>query len=117
MQLQVNRYKSLHGGEIPAGNELYPSLFAIDSRKAGTGSITLNSVYSGQPLEFIMDKNGVVYADYIFDIMAAIDKNGGEPEKGKDLRLNLEQASYYVPVKSLPYQWIDNQAVPQAPGE
>ncbi|UQZ37340.1 hypothetical protein C2I18_01925 [Paenibacillus sp. PK3_47] len=112
VQRQVNRYKSAHGGELPAGEELYPGLSAIDSQKAGTGSITLNSVYSGQPLEFLMDKDGNVYVDYSIDIMSAINREGSTPEPGRDLRLELEQASYYVPVKSLPYEWKDGHPVP-----
>lgn len=115
VQRQVSRYKAAHGGELPAGEERYPGLTAIDSKKAGTAAITLNSVYSGQPLEFIMDRDGNVYVDYSFDIMSAISKEGITPESDKDLRLELEQASYYVPVKSLPYYWIDSQPVPQSP--
>ncbi|WP_445670007.1 hypothetical protein [Paenibacillus sp. FSL R10-2771] len=117
VQRKVNLYKSAHGGELPAEKEVYPGLSAIDAKKAGTASIKLNSVYSGQALQFLMDKDGTVYADYGADISSAIDKNGGAPEADRDLRLELEQASYYVPVKSLPYLWVDGQPVPQAPTE
>ncbi|WP_309242075.1 hypothetical protein [Paenibacillus sp. S150] len=115
VQRQINRFKSGHGGRLPVGEEIYPDLFTIDARQAGTASITLNSIYSGQPLSFIMDRNGAVYADYSLDIMSAVQKNGGSSEAGTDLRLQLEQASYYVPVKSLPYYWVDGQPVPQSP--
>lgn len=115
MQLQINRYKSAHGGSLPVLDELYLGLYTIDEKQAGTSSIALSSVYSGQPLEFIMDKDGVVYVDYVLDIMAAINKNVAEHDENKDLRVDLEQASYYVPVKSLPYQWVDGQPVPQPP--
>lgn len=115
VQLQINRYKSAHGGEIPVLDELYPGLYTIDEKKAGTSSITLSSVYSGQPVQFMMDKDGNVYVDYILDIVTAINKNGGEHDDNKDLRLDLEQASYYVPVKSLPYLWVNEQPVPQPP--
>lgn len=117
VQRQVNRYASAHGGELPKEAELYPGFYSINSKKAGTESITLNSVYSGQPLQFIMDKNGAVYADYSMDIMAAIDKKGSVPESEQDLRILLEQASYYVPVKSLPYRWKDDRPIPWAPEE
>jgi hypothetical protein len=115
VQRQVNRYKSAHGGNLPVLDELYPGLYTIDHKQAGTSSITLTSVYSGQVLDFIMDKDGTVYVDYVFDIMAAVDKKGGEHDKNQDLRLDLEEASYYVPVKSLPYLWINNQPIPQPP--
>jgi hypothetical protein len=115
VQRRINQYKSAHGGELPAEAELYPGLSAIDAKKAGTASIVLTSVFSGQPLKFIMDKSGTVYVDYSPDIRAALDKIGGTPEADRDLRLELEQASYYVPVKSLSYLWVDGQPVPQAP--
>lgn len=116
VQLQINRYKSAHGGALPLLDELYPGLYSIDKKQAGISSIVLSSVYSGQPINFIMDAAGVVYVDYILDIMSAIQKNGGiEHNNKKDLRLELEQASYYVPVKSLPYFWLDDQPIPQPP--
>lgn len=116
VQRQVNLYKTAHGGELPGeADELYPGLYTVDGKKAGTESIKLNSVYSGQLLAFIMDKEGNVYADYAADIRSAMDKNDSTPEEGRDLRLELEQASYYVPVKSLPYLWKDGEPVPQAP--
>ncbi len=113
VQLQVNRYKSAHGGNLPAAEELYPGLYTIDADKAETGSITLTSVYSGQPLEFIMNKDGIVYVDYIFDIMTVVNKNENGQDRSKDLRLLLEHSSYFVPVKSLPYLWVNGQPVPQ----
>lgn len=117
VQRQVDRYKSAHGGKLPAGEERYPGLYLIDSREAGTADIKLNSIYSGQLLEFIMDQDGRVYVDYSLDIMSAIDREGVTPEANKDLRLVLEQASYYVPVKSLPFLWIEGEPVPQPEGK
>ncbi|WP_379162561.1 hypothetical protein [Paenibacillus sp. sgz5001063] len=115
VQRQINRYKSAHSGNLPADQEIYPGLFTIAARKAGTDSITLNSIYSGRLLPFIMDKSGTVYVDYSIDIQTAIQKNSTTPIKNTDLRLQLEQASYYVPVKSLPYFWVNGQPVPQPP--
>lgn len=117
IQRKVNLYKSAHGGKLPAGEELYPGLVSIDAKRAGTGTIKLSSVYSGQPLGLLMDRSGAVYVDYGADIFSAIDKNGSSPAADRDLRLELTQASYYVPVKSLPYLWVDGRPVPQAPQE
>ncbi|WP_442950553.1 hypothetical protein [Paenibacillus sp. FSL R7-0331] len=113
VQRQVNRYKSAHSGRLPAGEELYPGLFAVDSKAAGTTSVTLSSVYSGDLLEFIMDGQGNVFADYAADIMTAVRQSGSSPDAEEDLRTLLEAASYYVPVKSLAYRWIGGQPVPQ----
>lgn len=115
VQLQVTRYMSAHGGELPSGEELYPGLYAVDTKKTGTASIKLYSVYSGEQIPLMLDKKGTVYVDYVFDLMSVINKNGVPQDKNEDLRLILEQASYYVPVKSLPYLWINEQPVPQPP--
>lgn len=117
VQRKVNLYKSAHGGKLPAGEELYPGLTKVDAKLAGTEALKLSSVYSGQPLDFLMDRDGNVYADYSADIASAIGKNGHEPEAGRDLRGELEEASYYVPVKSLPYLWMDSRPVPQVQGQ
>ncbi|KOP63848.1 hypothetical protein AMS62_00360 [Bacillus sp. FJAT-18019] len=113
VQRAVNLYKMSHDDALPAGETLYPGYTAVDLSKTDAKSVKLNSVYSGQEMTFIMDENGTVYADYAFDIMQAIRKNGTDPKEGEDLRRYLEQESYYVPVKSVPYTWQDGQPVAQ----
>ncbi|KOR88734.1 hypothetical protein [Paenibacillus solani] len=113
VQRAVNLYKMSHDDALPAGEALYPGYTAVDLSKTDAKSVKLNSVYSGQEMTFIMDENGTVYADYAFDIMQAIQKNGTDPKEGEDLRRYLEQESSYVPVKSVPYTWQDGQPVAQ----
>ncbi|WP_025691452.1 DUF3939 domain-containing protein [Paenibacillus zanthoxyli] len=117
VQRKVNLYRSAHNGELPAAGELYPGLYKIDGKKAGTERIKLTSVYSGQEMDFIMDKSGAVYADYAFDIMSAIDRAGVQPSTGEDLRPLLLGSSWFVPVKSLPYYWVGDRPVPRASSE
>ncbi|MNN93126.1 hypothetical protein D3C81_2115140 [compost metagenome] len=62
-----------------------------------------------------MDSEGKVYVDYSADIMSALGQSGNTPDADQDLRTALEPASYYVPVKSLPYLWIGAKPVPQPP--
>nr|WP_237391874.1 hypothetical protein [Paenibacillus dendrobii] len=111
VQRAVNRYKSAHGGKLPAGEEVYPGIHVVDPTLADTKNILLKSVYSGQDMNFIMDQAGVVYVDYAFDIMQLIDKEGLKPTKEEDLRDELVKSSDYVPVKSLPYQWSGDSPV------
>lgn len=105
VQRAVDLYKSKHDGQLPAGEEIYPGIHTVDPDLAGTNNVELKSVYSGQDMSFIMDAKGVVYADYAFDIMQLIDKEGVKPSKDEDLRDYLIKSSDYVPVKSLPYEW------------
>lgn len=94
-------------------NEVYPRLYEVDLKLAGAEKYALSSVYSGQPQRYIMDEEGQVYADYAFDIMQAIQKSDRQPEEAEDLRKFLTEQSYFVPVKSLPYFWINNEPVAQ----
>ncbi|MFD1774149.1 DUF3939 domain-containing protein [Paenibacillus rhizophilus] len=112
VQRKVNLYRSSHGGELPAAGELYPGLYSVDGKKAGTESLKLTSVYSGQEMDFMIDRTGSVYADYVFDIMSAVDKGTEQPAPDEDLRSYLLENSWFVPVKSLPYYWVGGQPVP-----
>lgn len=109
VQMSVDRYKTANNGSLPTGDELYPGFFAVDFAKTDVKAIKLSSVYSGQEVQFMMDESGTVYIDYAFDIMQAIEKETAKPKSDEDLRIYLEQASYFVPVKSAPYFWVDQQ--------
>ncbi|WP_230875560.1 MULTISPECIES: DUF3939 domain-containing protein [Paenibacillus] len=111
VQMSVNRYMT-QLGELPAGEELYPGYWTVDVSKIDARSTELRSVYSGQDMSYIMDEAGTVYADYAFDIMQALQKDDITPAEDEDLRIYLEKASFYVPVKSVPYRWING--APQA---
>ncbi|WP_260989825.1 hypothetical protein [Paenibacillus xylanexedens] len=122
VQRMVNQYKSVHNQQLPAGEELYPGFHAVDmnlAAQAGSPSITLKSVYSGQELPFILDEQGTVYVDYAFDIMQALEKTDGSSgdedavSDGPDLRNHLLTHSYFVPVKSVPYTLENNTPVAQ----
>jgi hypothetical protein len=116
VQRMVNQYKTLHNNKLPSEEELYPGLYAVDmeqAAQAGTPSITLNSVYSGQELPFMMDEEGNVYVDYAFDIMQAVEKSDVSPAETEDVRDVLLEHSYFVPVKSVPYAWQNNIPVAQ----
>ncbi|MDT3426828.1 hypothetical protein J2Z22_002362 [Paenibacillus forsythiae] len=117
VERKVKLYRTAHGGELPAAEERYPGLYRVDGKKAGTERFKLRSVYSGQALDFIMDKTGSVYADYAFDIISVIDREGEQPAPEEDLRDLLLQNSWFVPVKSLPYYWAGGEPVPRAPSE
>ncbi|OAB30948.1 hypothetical protein PMSM_21670 [Paenibacillus macquariensis subsp. macquariensis] len=107
VQQAVDKYKLQHANQLPNAQELYPNIYSIDLAKAGVPSIKLSSVYSGEDMVFLMDNNGQVYVDYAYDIMQVIDKSDHKPKDDEDLRVILLNSSYYVPVKSLTYKWIN----------
>ncbi|MFC9709958.1 hypothetical protein ACFTRD_17600 [Paenibacillus sp. NPDC056933] len=116
VQRMVNQYKSVHNNQLPSGEELYPGLYAVDMEKAaqaGAPGVTLNSVYSGQELPFMMNDEGDVYVDYAFDIMQAVEKSESPLTQAGDIREILLEHSYFVPVKSVAYAWENNAPVAQ----
>lgn len=112
VQKKVVDYFASHKGVIPAGEQIYPGYVGIDFDKLGIDAPDIRSVYSRQPVTLIMDIAGKVYIDYGVDIVTAIGKSKTPPDGDSDLRRYLIDASYYVPVKSVEYRWVDN--VPQA---
>ncbi|WP_430022651.1 hypothetical protein [Paenibacillus sp. MABNR03] len=116
VQRMINQYKTVHNGKLPAGEELYTGLYAVDMKQAaqaGAPMVTLKSVYSGQELPFMMDDAGNVYVDYAFDIMQAVEKSDRSPAEADDVREFLLEHSHFVPVKSVPYTWQNNAPVAQ----
>ncbi|OAB46929.1 hypothetical protein [Paenibacillus antarcticus] len=111
VQQAVDKYKREHDDQLLYSQELYPNIYTVDLAKAGVPSIKLSSVYSDEEMAFLIDNNGQVYVDYAFDIMQAIDKSDHKPKDEEDLREYLLNNSYYVPVKSLPYKWINGAPV------
>lgn len=115
VQRAVDLYRSKRDGKLPVqeNGEISPGVYRIDLEAAGAENYSLKSVYSGQPQDYLVDKDGRVYVDYAFDIMQALDQTGTKPGEDKDLREILTDQSYFVPVKSLPYRWVDGTPVPQ----
>ncbi len=111
VQQAVDKYKRGHADQLPNAQEIYPNIYTVDLSKAGVPSIKLSSVYSDEDMVFMMDATGQVYVDYAYDIMQAIDKGDHKPKGDEDLRGYLVNNSYYVPVKSLPYIWINGAPV------
>lgn len=113
VQKLVDKYKSSHAGELPTGEQAYPDFYHINGDVLNGKMPTLKSVYSGEEIPFMMDKDGKVFVDYAADMMVAIQKSDKEPQDANaDLRDILVEASYYVPVKSTPYHWVNQQPVP-----
>ncbi|MFD1176341.1 hypothetical protein ACFQ3W_08510 [Paenibacillus puldeungensis] len=114
VQRRVDLFRSSHGGKLPGqgGAETYSGLFKVDLSQIQAKDNEQTSVYSGQSLPYLMDAQGKVYVDYAFDIMQIIDQSKTTPKQDMDLRELLIEYSAYVPVKSLPYHYIDGAPVP-----
>ncbi|MBB6674154.1 hypothetical protein [Cohnella nanjingensis] len=107
VQAKVTAYAQKNGGALPADEEVYPGFKYVDFKKLAMREPKLRSMYSGRALSLIVDDKGRVYADYGIDLTQAIEKSGATPGADEDLRERLADESYYVPVKSPVYRWVD----------
>ncbi|CAH0118735.1 DUF3939 domain-containing protein [Paenibacillus sp. CECT 9249] len=113
LQKAVDKYAADNKGDLPRGEEAYPGYYWLDLDKIGLSKRALNSVFSGEAVRFMLGVSGNVYVDYAPDIMQAIEKSGQHPtDPTFDLRTLLTEASYFVPVKSVPYFWVDGEPRP-----
>ncbi|MBB3109274.1 hypothetical protein FHS18_001326 [Paenibacillus phyllosphaerae] len=118
IQRAVQAYATANNGVLPKGDERYPGFYQIDYGKLKKSELKVQSVYSGQTLQTMMDDKGNVYIDYAVDLMQAAQKAGLDqiPEK-QDLRPYLVDTSDFVPVKSTVYYLVQGEPVPQAAGQ
>ena len=113
IQKLVDRFAKAHPGTLPLGKELYPDFYAVDAKQLNGNLPEIKSVYSGEPAQIMIDKKGKVYVDYAADIVTAIQKTGGNVSGNiEDLRDYLVEASFYSPVKSTTYHWVNEQPMP-----
>jgi len=112
VQKKISQYRSAHHNQNPAGEEVYPGFPAVDFAKLGMKAPNIQSVYSNQTLNLIVNEQGQVFVDYGIDIVAAIKKLEAQPRPEEDLRRILIEASYYVPARAPVYHWVNGE--PQA---
>ncbi|BBI33189.1 hypothetical protein [Cohnella abietis] len=109
VQKKVDEYRRNNNSQNPAGEEIYSDFSLIDFSKLGIKAPKVQSMYSNQSLNLLVNKNGQVLVDYGIDIAVAINKEELKPNEKEDLRRVLIEASYYVPVRSPVYHWVDNE--------
>ncbi|PYI55243.1 hypothetical protein DLM86_10360 [Paenibacillus flagellatus] len=116
IQKWVDEYKSSRGGDIPKGEPAGTNVYRLDFAKLGKKLEQQESPYSRQYLGFLVDRNGTVAIDYAPEIMQAMERKGMKSADAQtDLRELLVESAPYVPVKSFPYYWIDNEPKATAP--
>lgn len=105
-QRLVNEYKAKKG-EYPFGEHISRNMYRLDYNKMKAKSPNLISPFTGKALPLIMSSKGEVFVDYALDI--GIFTNQGYTFNGNDARDILVQNSFFVPVKSLVYEFINGE--------
>lgn len=114
VQKKVDEYISKNNGALPKGDQVAPKFYVLDFGKLGTKREQVLSVYTRSvALPLLVHESGKVVIDYAIEIMKLSEK---KPElkqvsADKDLREELVANSYYVPVHSFPYHWVNGQPV------
>ncbi|MFD2672886.1 hypothetical protein [Marinicrinis sediminis] len=114
VQRAVDDYALSHPGEWPLLNPAHSQgWFTLDYGKLSVKEPDIPSFYSPQSLQLLIhEEQGHVVIDYASDLMAIIQKKGIETfEAEGDIRALLIEDHPYVPVKSFPYEWNDQQPV------
>lgn len=113
LKAQVRDYARAHNGALPQGDEVAPGFYRIDYGLLNKKEKPLRSVYSGQTIPVLLDREGNVYADYAIDIMQAIQKSGRTDfDPSLDLRTLLVDNSVFAPAKSTAYRYVDGEPMP-----
>ncbi|WP_409346596.1 hypothetical protein [Paenibacillus sp. MBLB4367] len=110
LQADVDAYKAKKD-VLPLGSQVAPSMYSLDFDKLGQKMEQFRSPYSNQFLTVILSESGQVAIDYGPEIMKLINKKSIKPDPSQDLRSLLVEEGFYVPVRSFPYYWSDNQPV------
>lgn len=110
LQSAIDTYRLHNRGLIPSKSIYQSGWYYIDYEKLKVQKPVILSPYSKQPTEILVALDGHLVMDYAADISKAMTllevKN---PSSDLDLRTYLVQASYYVPGRSVPYYWNNNQ--------
>lgn len=110
IQTRVTRYFDKNKS-LPVAGVVQPGYFQIDLRKIGVakGKDAVDSPITGNSLPVIMSAAGRVGIDYQKDLEQIISGFQGEIPADKDIRNLIPENSLYVPVKSFPYEWVDDR--------
>jgi hypothetical protein len=111
VQRVVDSYSFNNGGALPLGEQAADSFYRISYDQLGMKPVQVRSPFSRQYLSLLLHESGRVFIDYAPDIMQAKEKANiiETPDEEKDLRTWLVDASYFVPVDSMPYYWVEGQ--------
>lgn len=106
MQRLINEY-AFKNGVYPLGDRISDVMYTIDYEKLKTSLPKIISPFTDKSLPLIVSQAGEVFVDYSLDIGIYI--NQGKTFSGTDAREILVQHSFFVPVKSVPYEWKDGE--------
>lgn len=102
MQRLVNEYQ-IKKGSFPFGEPHSLHTYTIDYQKLKVARPDIISPFTEKTLPLILSEDGQVLVDYSLDI--GIYLNQGYTYEGDDAREVLVQHSFFVPVKSVPYEY------------
>ncbi|NDI34344.1 hypothetical protein [Chengkuizengella sediminis] len=112
LEREILLYISSNNGALPKSEEIYENWYSIDFSLLGQKRLQIKSPYSESYLSPIVHTSGIVKIDYGIDIMKMIENYGEENiSMNQDLRALLIETSNFVPVKSNPYDWKNEEPI------
>jgi hypothetical protein len=110
LQRQVNAFIKKHK-MLPKGEPVAEHFYRLAADKLSLKKTQIQSPYSRQLLEVVINDSGRIAIDYTPEIMKAINKSGEQQADDPkiDLRAVLVEQAFFVPAWSFPYHWVENQ--------
>ncbi|WP_128894451.1 hypothetical protein [Longirhabdus pacifica] len=112
VQREVKLY-AIDTNKLPYGESISQSWYEINYDLLGIDPVTVPSLYGAYENKLMLHESGIVYIDYAQDIMREIQniQNWDSISNDLDLRTYLIENYPYVPIKSYPYYWENDEPV------
>jgi hypothetical protein len=116
LQQKVSEFANRNQGTLPKGIAIASGYYSLDFKQLGLPLEQIQSFYSNNYLPVIIHDSGELFIDYGLELYTAVQSLGDmQIEQEFDLRTLLVESSPYVPIRSVPYYWVNGQPVPQKP--
>lgn len=113
IQKHINQFRAKNNGNLPLGEQVSEYFYRLDFKQMSMREPEIRSPYTrGQTLPVLIHESGTAVIDYAPEIMKLMqDQVGKAVDSHQDLREILVSNSYFVPIHSFPYYWVDDKPV------
>lgn len=109
IQQAVSYFQYTNNGKLPLDQKVGNGYYTIRFELVGQKRTEVQSPFTNHPLPLVMNERGEVGIDYTSDLEALLESSGEKWVKDTDPRYLLARESWYVPIKSFPYEVVEGK--------